>query len=236
MTIKELSLAAEREVILSLRGATALGYGSSRVTYDLSPKLVASLGLDPSRDYVVKLAVGRGGLNQMDFEVGIFKSRGESGCLAIIPASGQFCEIMEKVIVIDDLECDTYDTYDDFVCCGLNGYDDEDTNDNYSDEQKQEMWRAHEFLNEEIGYSSDNCQLGITSSGHAVAFDYGFLPDSDDEQMSSSSYRVAQDTGDYYIGRIAQLIDEALTEGQEHIEPGFLSDFMGSIDEEMSDY
>ena len=98
------------------------------------------------------------------------------------------------------------------------------------------MWRAHEFLNEEIGYSSDNCQLGITSSGHAVAFDYGFLPDSDDEQMSSSSYRVAQDTGDYYIGRIAQLIDEALTEGQEHIEPGFLSDFMGSIDEEMSDY
>lgn len=230
MTIKKLSLAEEREVILSLRGATALGYGSSRVTYDLSPNLAARLGLDPSRDYVVKLAVGRGGLNQMDLEVGIFQSRGESGCLAIIPASGQFCEIMEKVIVIDDLECDTYDTYDDFVCCGLNDYD------NYSYEQKQEMWRAHEFLNEEIGYSSDNCQLGITASGHAVAFDYGFLPDSDDEQMSSSSYRVAEDTGDYYIGRIAQLIDEALIDGQEHIEPGFLSDFMGSIDEEMSDY
>lgn len=230
MTIKKLSLAEEREVILSLRGATALGYGSSRVTYDLSPNLAARLGLDPSRDYVVKLAVGRGGLNQMDLEVGIFRSRGESGCLAIIPASGQFCEIMEKVIVIDDLECDTYDTYDDFVCCGLNDYD------NYSYEQKQEMWRAHEFLNEEIGYSSDNCQLGITASGHAVAFDYGFLPDSDDEQMSSSSYRVAEDTGDYYIGRIAQLIDEALIDGQEHIEPGFLSDFMGSIDEEMSDY
>ena len=230
MTIKKLSLAEEREVILSLRGATALGYGSSRVTYDLSPNLAARLGLDPSRDYVVKLAVGRGGLNQMDLEVGIFQSRGESGCLAIIPASGQFCEIMEKVIVIDDLECDTYDTYDDFVCCGLNDYD------NYSYEHKQEMWRAHEFLNEEIGYSSDNCQLGITASGHAVAFDYGFLPDSDDEQMSSSSYRVAEDTGDYYIGRIAQLIDEALIDGQEHIEPGFLSDFMGSIDEEMSDY
>ena len=230
MTIKKLSLAEEREVILSLRGASALGYGSSRVTYDLSPNLAARLGLDPSRDYVVKLAVGRGGLNQMDLEVGIFQSRGESGCLAIIPASGQFCEIMEKVIVIDDLECDTYDTYDDFVCCGLNDYD------NYSYEQKQEMWRAHEFLNEEIGYSSDNCQLGITASGHAVAFDYGFLPDSDDEQMSSSSYRVAEDTGDYYIGRIAQLIDEALIDGQEHIEPGFLSDFMGSIDEEMSDY
>ena len=230
MTIKKLSLAEEREVILSLRGATALGYGSSRVTYDLSPNLAARLGLDPSRDYVVKLAVGRGGLNQMDLEVGIFRSRGESGCLAIIPASGQFCEIMEKVIVIDDLECDTYDTYDDFVCCGLNDYD------NYSYEQKQEMWRAHEFLNEEIGYSSDNCQLGITASGHAVAFDYGFLPDSDDEQMSSSSYRVAEDTGDYYFGRIAQLIDEALIDGQEHIEPGFLSDFMGSIDEEMSDY
>ena len=230
MTIKKLSLAEEREVILSLRGATALGYGSSRVTYDLSPNLAARLGLDPSRDYVVKLAVGRGGLNQMDLEVGIFQSRGESGCLAIIPASGQFCEIMEKVIIIDDLECDTYDTYDDFVCCGLNDYD------NYSYEQKQEMWRAHEFLNEEIGYSSDNCQLGITASGHAVAFDYGFLPDSDDEQMSSSSYRVAEDTGDYYIGRIAQLIDEALIDGQEHIEPGFLSDFMGSIDEEMSDY
>ena len=230
MTIKKLSMAEEREVILSLRGATALGYGSSRVTYDLSPNLAARLGLDPSRDYVVKLAVGRGGLNQMDLEVGIFQSRGESGCLAIIPASGQFCEIMEKVIVIDDLECDTYDTYDDFVCCGLNDYD------NYSYEQKQEMWRAHEFLNEEIGYSSDNCQLGITASGHAVAFDYGFLPDSDDEQMSSSSYRVAEDTGDYYIGRIAQLIDEALIDGQEHIEPGFLSDFMGSIDEEMSDY
>ena len=230
MTIKKMSLAEEREVILSLRGASALGYGSSRVTYDLSPNLAARLGLDPSRDYVVKLAVGRGGLNQMDLEVGIFQSRGESGCLAIIPASGQFCEIMEKVIVIDDLECDTYDTYDDFVCCGLNDYD------NYSYEQKQEMWRAHEFLNEEIGYSSDNCQLGITASGHAVAFDYGFLPDSDDEQMSSSSYRVAEDTGDYYIGRIAQLIDEALIDGQEHIEPGFLSDFMGSIDEEMSDY
>lgn len=236
MTIKELSLTEEREVILSLRGATALGYGSSRVTYNLDRNLATRLGLDPSRDYVVKLAVGRGGLNQMAFEVGMFKCRGESGCLAIIPASGQFCEIMEKVRVIDDLECDTYDTYDDFVCYGLNDDANEDTNDNYSDEQKYEMWRAHEFLNEENGYTSDNCQLGITAGGHAVAFDYGFLSDSDDEQMSSSSYRVAQDTGDYYIGRITQLIDEALTDGQEYIESGFLSDFMGFIDEEMSDY
>ena len=235
MTIKELSLAEEREVILSLRGATALGYGSSRVTYDLNPNLAARLGLDPSRDYVVKLAVGRGGLNQMDLEVGIFKSRGESGCIAIIPASGQFCEIMEKVSIIDDLECYPYEDFDSFIR-GLNGFEDEDTNDNYTDVQKCEMWETHDFLNDQIGYTADNCQLGITVDGHAVAYDYGFDPNTEEDQLSRSSDRVACDTGDYYIGRIAQVIDESLANGEESIGEDFLAEFMKNIDEEMSEY
>ena len=235
MTIKHLSLAEEREVILSLRGADSLGHGSSRVTYDLNPAIAARLDLDMSRNYVIKLAVGRGGLNQMALEINTFYDYGESGHLATIAAVGQFCEIMEKVSVIDDLACDTYEDFDAFIS-GLNDYDDEDTNDNYTDIQKCEMWEAHDFLNDQIGYTCDNCQLGITADGHAVAYDYGFDPNTEEDQLSRSSERVAQDTGDYYIGRIAQVIDEALANGEEGIGEDFLTEFMENIDEEMSEY
>lgn len=235
MTIRQLSLAEEREVILSLRGAEALGHGSSRVTYDLNPAIAIRLDLDTSRDYVVKLAVGRGGLNQMALEINTFYEYGESGHLATIAAMGQFCEIMEKVCVIDDLACDTYEDFDAFIS-GLNDYDDEDTNDNYTDTQKCEMWEAHDFLNDQIGYTADNCQLGITVDGHAVAYDYGFDPNTEEDQLSRSSDRVAHDTGDYYIGRIAQVIDESLANGEEGIGEDFLTEFMENIDEEMSEH
>ena len=228
MTIRQLSLAEEREVILSLRGAEALGHGSSRVTYDLDSNLAACLDLDMSRDYVVKLAVGRGGLNQMALETNTFYDYGESGHLAIIAAMGQFCEIMEKVRIIDDLPYDSYENFDDFT-------DDFDTED-YTNEQKLDMWKANNFLTEVFGESADNWQLGVTVNGTAVAYDYGFNPGSDEEQLSGSSDRVADDTGDFYIGRITQVIDESLANGEESIEEDFLADFMGNIDEEMSAY
>ena len=230
MTIKKLSLAEEREVILSLRGADSLGHGSSRVTYDLNPAIAARLDLDTSRDYVIKLAVGRGGLNQMALEINTFYYYGESGHLATIAAIGQFCEIMEKVRVIDDLEWDTYEDFDALIC-GLHGYDD-----NYTDVQKYEIWEAHDFLNDHIGCTADNCQLGITVDGHAVAYDYGFDPNTEEDQLSRSSDRVACDTADCYIGRIAQVIDESLANGEESIGEDFLADFMENIDEEMSEY
>lgn len=228
MTIKRLSLAEEREVILSLRGAEALGHGSSRVTYDLDSNLAARLDLDMSRDYVIKLAVGRGGLNQMALETNTFYCYGESGHLAIIAAMGQFCEIMEKVRIIDDLPYDSYENFDDFIY-------DFDT-DGYTNEQKLDMWKANNFLNEVFDDSADNWQLGITVEGRAVSYDYGFNPGSDEEQLSSSSDRVADDTGDYYIGRIVQVIDEALANGQGCVDVDFLAEFMGNIDEEMSAY
>lgn len=235
MTIKELSLTEERRVLLSLVGVESLGHGSSRVTYDLDESLADELGLDASRDYVVKLAVGRAGLNQMALEVNTFDAYGDRGYFAAIAALGQFCEIMEKVRVVEDIEWDTYDSFESLIS-GLNNYDDEDTNDNYTDAQKREMWEAHSFLNDYIGWTADNCQLGITEGGRAVSYDYGFDPnaDADDVQLSSSSDRVANDTSDYYIGRIVQVVDEALTNGQEHIEENFLGDFMENIDEEMS--
>ena len=228
MTIRQLSLAEEREVILSLRGAEALGHGSSRVTYDLDSNLAARLDLDTSRDYVVKLAVGRGGLNQMALEINTFYDYGESGHLATIAAMGQFCEIMEKVRIIDDLPYDSYENFDDFT-------DDFDTED-YTNEQKLDMWKANNFLTEVFGESADNWQLGVTVNGTAVAYDYGFNPGSDEEQLSDSSDHVADDTGDFYIGRITQVIDESLANGEESIEEDFLADFMGNIDEEMSAY
>ena len=235
MTIKKLSLAEEREVILSLRGADSLGHGSSRVTYDLNPAIAARLDLDMSRDYVIKLAVGRGGLNQMALEINTFYYYGESGHLATIAAMGQFCEIMEKVSIIDDLECYPYEDFDSFIR-GLNGFEDEDTNDNYTDVQKCEMWETHDFLNDQIGYTADNCQLGITVDGHAVAYDYGFDPNTEEDQLARSSDRVACDTGDYYIGRIAQVLDECVANGEERIGEDVLGEFMGSIDEEMWEY
>ena len=98
------------------------------------------------------------------------------------------------------------------------------------------MWETHDFLNDQIGYTADNCQLGITVDGHAVAYDYGFDPNTEEDQLSRSSDRVACDTGDYYIGRIAQVIDESLANGEESIGEDFLADFMENIDEEMSEY
>lgn len=155
-------------------------------------------------NYVVKLALGLGGCTQMMNEVSAYQNYGLSYPLAEIAAVGHFIIIMEKVVDDDvtkclygiDSECPAADEIEreviinyhengmdwDFMCdndletleenCGL-------TQSQVADLQSEceDAANAVSDLDYIFGTTLDNLQIGKSTRGGYVSYDYGFRGD-----------------------------------------------------------
>ena len=105
-------------------------YGAARMIYTLADELKdylieKGIELDNSTCYIVKIAMGVGGVNQIAAEVKTYKNFGDEGYLAAIPAAGRFVEIMERVNPVDYSFRDFLDIDEATLFCEVNGIEDD---------------------------------------------------------------------------------------------------------------
>ena len=105
-------------------------YGAARMIYTLEDELrdylvEKGIELDSSTCYIVKIAMGVGGVNQIAAEVKTYRNFGDEGYLAAIPAAGRFVEIMERVNPVDISFRDFLDIDEANLFCEVNGIEDD---------------------------------------------------------------------------------------------------------------
>ena len=163
-------------------------------------------GLNTNREYVIKIAVGLGGKTQMDNEVEAYENYGDYLPLARIPACGKFIEVMEKVdsSIFDSYDENAwfglYYNRDYGTLFQKGGELELDYDEAYSFEElckivqekkPEEKAAIREYLelhsqieeavaelNDNLGYTNDNEQVGQDAEGRIVSYDYGFKGDS----------------------------------------------------------
>lgn len=126
---------------------------------------------------VVKIALGIEGMNQNKVETEAYENYGDRFSLAPILYKGQFVEIMQYVTPLDGeigREYDSYDSADEFA---EDHYDGDDSPYDYS--QLMDIYDTAYELERINGRTSDNGQLGYTEDGRLLAYDYGYVSDSD---------------------------------------------------------
>lgn len=196
--------------------------GASRAVFQCTTDIADYLNL-PNKDchaYIMKIAMGRGGVEQTKTEFETYLNRGDSGVLADILAIGRYVEIMEAVEVRDfrDEACRDF-TADDF----MEAFDD------LSSEDAIEIEHTIDVLDDLLGYTSDNGQIGKTRNGHWVAYDYGYIPGKGiNTQTSDVRDVIYRDSArkEYLTG----LID--LLENEEDFMGKWEETFLGYDDEE----
>ncbi len=167
-------------------------------------KYYKTWGLDLNREYVIKIAAGLGGKTQMDNEIEAYENYGELP-LASIPAYGDFVEIMEKVERVDTSFYGDAGWYGFYYAKDLykffgegREFGDVDKTAYSSQElcqivfekhpemraeaddfmaRQDKISRAVEILDDYLGHTTDNEQLGSNADGDIVCYDYGFKGD-----------------------------------------------------------
>lgn len=173
-----------------------IGAGSSRAVF----------GLDRYPEFVVKIAIDKGGRQQNDTELRTFFNTNYG--LANIYATGFSILIMERVEVINidwnledlisalhddalDLEVqqywDKYREYDEEDAkISVFEYLSRDLDVKLTREQLKEFVEVIEHLSNFLGDTPDNYQLGINQWGQVVAYDYGFDTEIRDRSVSDN--------------------------------------------------
>lgn len=147
------------------------------------------LFIDPrDSNYVIKVAVGAKAFRQNKLEVAMYKTWGASGYLAEIKEYGNFCIVMERLAEIycsDELE-------------------------DYYFPEGHPSYAVQEWMDQLLGYTSDNCQIGKTKHGEWVAYDYGFDPShSSQVQVGwASDLRWSQGWRDYLVKARSLLLQK----------------------------
>ena len=178
-----------------------IGSGSSRVVFHCTDELADYLKL-PSQDeeYIVKIAMGEGGVEQMRVEVETFIEYGNTGAFAEIAAVGRYVEIMEYV--------ETADFYD----AAEENWGPAAIQDEYdvSKLEADSIFDTIETLEGIFGHTGDNGQLGKTLNDYWVAFDYGFIPGKgiDSQTSSISNYIDHPENRKKYLKGLVRLLDE----------------------------
>ena len=212
--MRALTIGEEIRVLKSLRVEDEIDHGSSRIVYRCPDELVSFLKLDATRDWVIKLAIGSGGFAQNQHEINTYMNE-DKYYFAEIAVFGHFLSIMEEVDTrsYHDLagEVDYCDDVDEFVenYCE---YEYEDA----TEDDKAHLRRVVAtvvYLAGIYGCTTDNGQLGITSDGRIVAYDYGFIADEGcSTQCSDALVDTVYDEEAFeeYISRLIGLLHETL--------------------------
>ena len=183
-SIAQLTPAQELHLISLLNESLFLGSGSSRAVFE-HPQ---------DENLVIKLAIGKEGLNQNKLELEAFLAHGNT-YLAEIHGFGSHIIIMEALVPIDEYDQNdldmlfeyepdlhlTKDSLVDFMSylCVID-IDDELQKNEFLDKYWEiyanlyhEVWPVYAALCEFIGESSDNLQLGYDEDGVLKCYDYG---------------------------------------------------------------
>lgn len=184
-----LTPAQERFILKQLESCEPFDNGASRVCFECPTEIVKFLGLNVEYEYIIKLAVGLGGLSQNQLEILTYQQYGESHPLAQIFAAGRYVEIMEKL----EIEYDFRDFVDEdcYFCeddCGEEYW-------GFNEEIASQVEVAVELLSDLFGQTNDNGQIGYSNlSGTYVSYDYGFTTEKyRDDQMSDLSNYIIYD-------------------------------------------
>lgn len=177
--LKLLNNEQEKQILECLAGGyMPIGHGASRFVFPIDTKqlIEAGLELDINKRYVVKVAIGIAGINQNNVESTVFRYNG-SEYLAEIPYIGHYVEIMEYVKPLPDSVRDGADEYyfEDFYSY---------VEDDLTKSEASLCFDVIQELNGINGCTSDNGQLGYNDNGDIVAYDYGYLSESDEIQCS----------------------------------------------------
>lgn len=227
--MKILNRNQERIILNYLRAnADFIANGSSRMVFDLPAEVLQECGLPLlNREWVAKVPVGVGGMNQMNLEVNTFMDYEYDLPLAEILAAGRFVEIMEKVDTHDYLELAGEICYDD------TDEDLEDVIENeyyYLDDSEDDRdlrgrltlaAQAIRSLASVFGRTSDNGQIGLNADNEFVAYDYGFEVDGGCATYCTD-YRIldiALDETENYFDQLLGILDdeEATLESLEEV-------------------
>ena len=178
-----------------------IGSGSSRVVFHCTDELAEYLKL-PAQDekYIVKIAMGQGGIEQMRVEVETFIEYGDTGAFAEIAAVGRYVEIMEYVETADFFEAADENW-------GPAAIQDEYE---VSKLEADSIFDTIETLEGIFGHTADNGQLGKTLNDYWVAYDYGFIPGKGfDSQSSTVSFFIGDtESREEYLTGLIHLLDE----------------------------
>lgn len=196
----------ERFILKQLESCEPFDNGASRVCFECPTEIVKFLGLNAEYEYIIKLAMGLGGLSQNQLEILTYQQYGESHPLAQIFAAGRYVEIMEKL----EIEYDFRDFVDEdcYFC-------EDDRGEEYwgfNEEIASQVQVAVELLSDLFGQTNDNGQIGYSNlSGTYVSYDYGFTTEKyRDDQMSDLSNYIIYDEGNLrnYLRGLSDILEQ----------------------------
>lgn len=202
--LKLLNNEQEKQILDCLAsGYMPIGHGASRFVFPIDTKqlIEAGLELDINKRYVVKVAIGIAGINQNNVESTVFRYNGAE-YLAEIPYIGHYIEIMEYVKPLPDSVRNWADEYyfEDFY---------EQVEDDLTKSEASRCFDIIQELNSINGSTLDNGQLGYNDNGDIVAYDYGFLSESDEVQCSDLIECIDPDSAEqiaHYLLAIKNII------------------------------
>lgn len=183
MEIKLLTEVEEKEILnMLIRYYSATDNGAARVVFLVSNENLTSCGLilNPNKEYVVKVALGLGGINQNYIESEAYRRFGATAPLAEIAYMGHYVEIMEKVTPHEDLRCCVEWDREGFINYAT-------THCYLSKKEARDAYEVIQHLVEINGSTNDNGQIGYNAEGKWVAYDYGYDVESDEELCSDMS-------------------------------------------------
>ena len=159
----ELTAEEELSVLKYLHKDDFMDNGSSRVTYDFCG------------DYVVKVAMSKGGFNQNKIERDFYKEIGDTDYFAHLFAYGRTINIMEKLY-----DCQCYDEDDLYYY----SEDEECEVESEYEEIASVIENANELTNY---YGGDNGQIGYSKNdGVYKLYDYGYSMDYERDDIVDS--------------------------------------------------
>ena len=204
MDCKHLTLEQETKLLYIIAESyDYLDNGASRAVFSVSNENFNRCGIKLPNDkrYIVKVAIGTGGINQNYFEVHNYINYGEVCPLAAIYYYGKYVEIMEYVDVIPEATNFDDDDEEFFEYMKDNGY---------SASEAEEIIDAIRSLEDINGYTLDNTQVGFNSNNNVVSYDYGFVADSGKVLVSDLTdfFYEEEETIKEYLYRLAQIATE----------------------------
>lgn len=186
-------------------------HGAARLVYTVENEDLTECGIAVERDcrYVVKVAIGLAGLNQNEIEANTYCEQGDGAPLARIIYVGRYLEVMERVYHIEG--CNSFndlreyagyvDHSEDKFIAMVQDYHDISTSDT------KEIYAVIRTLTTLFGQTNDNGQLGVTLDGRIVAFDYGYIVDSDMRLCSELAEMAEIDESNFVADYLKRLVD-----------------------------
>ena len=192
MKARKLSNLQERKLLKLLKNAQLIGNGSSRLVF-IDPR-------DSKR--IVKVAIGAASFRQNKLEVKLWNET-QSSHLAQIYEYGRFVVVMERMMETYD-EDSFYEAYD-------------------PDSENYEFFKLGakvvNWLEEELGSTADNYQIGLNANDEWKAYDYGFDPDQDSSLQCGEAYWMGRKEFRSFLDEMERLVrfHRPITEIQQFI-------------------